>query len=308
MMQFARTKTTPLNDTSAPIEVGAVIVRDDQGRVLMAQRKPHQKSGGYWEIPGGKLEGAETPAQAAMRELTEETGLVADPASLKPYSVHTHVFETRTIRLHLFLADRWEGTASGAEGQRIDWVDPSAPHVRPLLGSNIRVLTLLALPMLVERVGRDARAVTRGAATLIDTPSLTPMQRTMLARRLGASVAMGGLWLAGGPSEAVMVDADVQVGAVGAAPPAATPARQCLWAVPCATAADVARAQAEGADLVLLKVATTSDGALDWGAFAQTAAQTGLPIWADGPLSPDHLDLAIAAGAAGLCTGHAIPR
>lgn len=49
-----------------------VICRKDD-RVLYV-RKPKSK----WVLPGGKIESGETPAQAAARELEEETGLIAD--------------------------------------------------------------------------------------------------------------------------------------------------------------------------------------------------------------------------------------
>jgi 8-oxo-dGTP pyrophosphatase MutT (NUDIX family) len=35
-----------------------------------------------WDAPGGKLEPGETPIQAAVRELKEETGLTVDPATV----------------------------------------------------------------------------------------------------------------------------------------------------------------------------------------------------------------------------------
>lgn len=48
---------------------GAVIVRD--GRILLQRRSDN----GGWGLPGGLLELEETYAQAALREIWEETGL-----------------------------------------------------------------------------------------------------------------------------------------------------------------------------------------------------------------------------------------
>ena len=38
---------------------------------------------GYWVAPGGKVEAKESPYQAAMRELLEETGLIAKDLKLR---------------------------------------------------------------------------------------------------------------------------------------------------------------------------------------------------------------------------------
>src|SRR5262245_35353586 len=54
--------------------VGAVVVRG--GRVLLGRRlSPHGH--GTWSFPGGKPDPGETPVATAIRELREETGLVA---------------------------------------------------------------------------------------------------------------------------------------------------------------------------------------------------------------------------------------
>ena len=54
------------------VRVAAVVVED--GRILLAR---HEKRGEtYWVLPGGALEEGETLAQAVVRELREETGLV----------------------------------------------------------------------------------------------------------------------------------------------------------------------------------------------------------------------------------------
>ncbi len=51
--------------------VGAVVI-DAQGRVLALQRRGRP---GAWQMPQGGLEEGEEPAEAAQRELSEETGL-----------------------------------------------------------------------------------------------------------------------------------------------------------------------------------------------------------------------------------------
>ncbi len=48
-------------------------------RVLLLKRaRPSTDGLGYWELPGGGLEYGETPNQALIRELKEETGLQID--------------------------------------------------------------------------------------------------------------------------------------------------------------------------------------------------------------------------------------
>ncbi len=62
------------------VAVGAIIF-DEHGRVLLVERgRPPGE--GLWSVPGGKLEGAETLAQAVAREVREETGLLVEVGAL----------------------------------------------------------------------------------------------------------------------------------------------------------------------------------------------------------------------------------
>ena len=58
------------------------------GKVLLLQRKKPPYPG-YWVAPGGKIEPGEAPHEGALRELQEETGLVAEQAELRAIITET---------------------------------------------------------------------------------------------------------------------------------------------------------------------------------------------------------------------------
>jgi 8-oxo-dGTP pyrophosphatase MutT (NUDIX family) len=62
----------------APVGYALLAVRHE-GRLLMVYERDRE----CWELPGGGIEEGESPREAAVRELREETCQVADPAALR---------------------------------------------------------------------------------------------------------------------------------------------------------------------------------------------------------------------------------
>jgi len=71
------------------IRVAAAVVWDG-ALLLMTQRPPGGALGLQWEFPGGKIEPAETPEQAIVREVREELGVRAMPQERLDTVVHDY--------------------------------------------------------------------------------------------------------------------------------------------------------------------------------------------------------------------------
>lgn len=54
-----------------PVVVVSAAIFDDQGRILCVEQN---YGGHHWALPGGGMEGGESPAEALQREVLEETG------------------------------------------------------------------------------------------------------------------------------------------------------------------------------------------------------------------------------------------
>jgi len=297
----------------AAIDIAVTVVRDEAGRVLLAERTARQVSAGFWELPGGKIDPGETPHQAAARELDEEVGLRAE--SLHPLMTYDHVFPTKRVRLHIFRVARWSGAPHGREGQRVAWVDPASPQVAPVLPSNLRVLAALGLPQVMavfELVGDAATIMAQVQDVLASGARLmllraahwAPDQKVTMARRIcGIAQRYGATTLLAGSAlecdragaSGVHTEADA-LWRINARPPVR------LWSVSCHGEEALRRAQALGADLAMVSpvLACGTRPLLGWDGVRRLTAATPMPVFVKGGLEAGHLGQALQAGAAGI--------
>ncbi|ALO13586.1 MutT-family protein [Streptomyces venezuelae] len=112
----ADTRAVEKRPTTGHALTGALaVVTDDAGRVLLGRSRR-----GMLELPGGKTTGPEDFAAAAVRELGEETGLVADPADAHVVTMlvddsHGVPRLTAVVRI-----TAWTGTLTNPEPKLFD--------------------------------------------------------------------------------------------------------------------------------------------------------------------------------------------
>jgi len=71
MSEYMRHVRNAVGSVLLEVPSTSVVVRDEAGRVLLARHS----EGNVWVTPGGAIEPLEAPADAAVREVWEETGL-----------------------------------------------------------------------------------------------------------------------------------------------------------------------------------------------------------------------------------------
>ena len=126
------------------VGVIAVVLRGEKALIV---RRGNPPLSGRWGFPGGVLELGETVAEGAMRELLEETGVVAEPAEVLTVIDAIDRDGDGRVRYHYALVavrGLWrsgEGVA-GDDAEEVAWLSraeivernlPVAPALIPLI-------------------------------------------------------------------------------------------------------------------------------------------------------------------------------
>ena len=108
----------------AVVDVYPVHRAPDGWEVLLLERAAGARSAGAWEVVHGRIEVNEQPADAAVRELREETGLRA--AAM--YSIASHPFYVASVDTVVMavtfaaFVDRIASVVLGPEHVREEWL------------------------------------------------------------------------------------------------------------------------------------------------------------------------------------------
>ncbi len=102
----------------------SVMTADSDGKILITRRAAEKSYAGRWEITGGCIQSGETPRQAAVRELYEETGILTKAAALEYRGMHRErniIFQYFLLRRDCSLSAL---TLQPGETDAADWVTP----------------------------------------------------------------------------------------------------------------------------------------------------------------------------------------
>ena len=124
------------------VGVGIIVFRDLEVLLVKRNKEPNK---GQWSIPGGKQIIGETAADAAKRELLEETGVKVDQLLLIDV-VDTIIPDVAgKIKYHYTLVEymgQWQSgeTRPGDDAQEVRWVCLNEINSFPLLEKTINII------------------------------------------------------------------------------------------------------------------------------------------------------------------------
>lgn len=143
IFRLARADWQAGRDARPLLLVAAAALVDADGRVLLARRPAGKSMAGFWEFPGGKIDGGETPEQALVRELAEELGIDVGQSCLAPLCFASHDYDRFHLLMPVFVLRKWTGKISPREGQELAWVAPARLASYPMPPADLPLVAIL---------------------------------------------------------------------------------------------------------------------------------------------------------------------
>jgi 8-oxo-dGTP diphosphatase len=121
--------------------VVAALCRDEDGRILLTQRRADQPMPLKWEFPGGKVEPGEAPVDALRRELQEELGCDAQIGRIDDVVFHAYA----EFDLYMLVyATTLLGAPRPVEVAEARWVPPAELRGYDVLPADVAIVARLA--------------------------------------------------------------------------------------------------------------------------------------------------------------------
>lgn len=303
------------DETMLPIEVVAAVIRDADGKILIAQRSADKHQGGKWEFPGGKVEKGESRRSALVRELNEELGIEIGH-STRLISVY-HEYEDKAIYLDVYEVLQWKGVAVGREGQAVRWVTSDALDDFEFPAANRSIVQAARLPKRLKTIGSASDVASYKEnfmsdiksghrlflqAFNIEAASFMP-DHEVLNWLLDTAVSHEATVMFESPPPLIRSDYSLHLSAEELLKIQEKPSTG-LVSASCSTSGELFKAQRLGLDFVIVDpiLVNTNDGkkAIGWPMFQSLSGRVNLPVYASGGVSEKDMELAREYGAQGI--------
>lgn len=303
------------------VHVAVGVIRNHDGRILVARRSADQHLGGLWEFPGGKVEAGESVKQALARELHEELDI--NVLAQTALCCIQHDYNDKSVLLDVWIVTEFSGTAQGKEGQPLRWLFPHELEHTDFPQANRAIIRALKLPDFIALADINselspaplteflqklpASALLRLRNNAVEFSGVTPSESQLaflinqghrLIIDMPAANNVHPQWL----SAVCGVHANRHVLHTLRSRPVAD---HLLFGASCHNAEELMLAQELGADYVLLSpvkdtASHLGQSGMGWNVFMQLAQSTNTAVYAMGGLSLSDLPTAQQHGARGI--------
>lgn len=112
----------------APIyDVVSCFLEREDGKILLLLRLPGKSEGNKWGVVAGKIDDSERPVEAIIREISEETGVMAlgIPEHFETYFIRYPDYDYTYHVFHYLVGNNTKIKISPSESQDFVWAHPS---------------------------------------------------------------------------------------------------------------------------------------------------------------------------------------